>query len=264
MGDPVKIVDLAKDMIMLSGLRFPDDIDIEITGSARARSCMRSCSTRPKWAAARIHEKIFRGTSELAPGVMVINSQIARLEGAATSGQQTALKELRSIVEGYSGPPPGFRPVCKKPLRVAFRYRFDRWFRTLAAIRDRIIWARCSPSREGRLQGILHLRLNIHDSFAVRFDFVLGLSQLLRRKPPGLGVFDQLLQPPLVASHAGYTGIRFLDVATGQCCSVSQPPARVLPLALVEIIRCDVLIRVEVSIQRLELALNRRQLLAEC
>ena len=32
MGDPVRIVDLAKDMIRLSGLRVGDDIEIEITG----------------------------------------------------------------------------------------------------------------------------------------------------------------------------------------------------------------------------------------
>jgi FlaA1/EpsC-like NDP-sugar epimerase len=32
MGKPVKIYDLAKNMIALSGLRFPEDIDIKITG----------------------------------------------------------------------------------------------------------------------------------------------------------------------------------------------------------------------------------------
>ncbi len=32
MGEPVKIIDLAKDLIKLSGLRLGDDIDIEITG----------------------------------------------------------------------------------------------------------------------------------------------------------------------------------------------------------------------------------------
>jgi len=32
MGEPVKIMDLAKDMINLSGLRYKEDIDIEITG----------------------------------------------------------------------------------------------------------------------------------------------------------------------------------------------------------------------------------------
>lgn len=103
MGDPVKIVDLAKDMIMLSGLRFPDDIDIEITGLRPGEKLYEELFYEAEVGAARIHEKIFRGTSELAPSVMVINSQIARLEEAATSGQQTALGELRTVVEGYSG-----------------------------------------------------------------------------------------------------------------------------------------------------------------
>src|SRR5262249_14396454 len=32
MGEPVKIVDLARDMISLSGLRYPEDVDIVFTG----------------------------------------------------------------------------------------------------------------------------------------------------------------------------------------------------------------------------------------
>ena len=32
MGEPVQIMDLAKDMIRLSGLRVGDDIEIEVTG----------------------------------------------------------------------------------------------------------------------------------------------------------------------------------------------------------------------------------------
>ena len=32
MGQPIKIINLAKDMISLSGLKYPEDIDIKFTG----------------------------------------------------------------------------------------------------------------------------------------------------------------------------------------------------------------------------------------
>ena len=46
MGDPVRIMDLARDMIRFSKLEPDKDIAIEIVGPRRARSCTRSCSTR--------------------------------------------------------------------------------------------------------------------------------------------------------------------------------------------------------------------------
>ena len=46
MGEPVRIVDLAHDLIRLSG-RDPDSVPIEFTGLAPARSCTRSCFTPP-------------------------------------------------------------------------------------------------------------------------------------------------------------------------------------------------------------------------
>ena len=46
MGEPVRIVDLARAMIELSGLDPDRDVAVEIVGQARrARSCTRSCST---------------------------------------------------------------------------------------------------------------------------------------------------------------------------------------------------------------------------
>ena len=45
MGEPVKIVDLARQMIRLAGLRPERDVEIRFTGFGRARSCTRSCST---------------------------------------------------------------------------------------------------------------------------------------------------------------------------------------------------------------------------
>ena len=44
MGEPVRIVDLAADMIRLSGLRVGDDIAIQFTGSGLVRNCTKNCT----------------------------------------------------------------------------------------------------------------------------------------------------------------------------------------------------------------------------
>ena len=103
MGEPVKIVELAKDMIILSGLRYPDDIDIEFTGLRPGEKLYEELFYESETGADRVHEKIFRGTSEQAPPLMVINSQIRQLEEAAGQDFQSTLDQLRQIVDGYTG-----------------------------------------------------------------------------------------------------------------------------------------------------------------
>ena len=48
MGEPVKIVDLARDLIRLCGLEEGKEIEIVFTGSVRAKSSMRNCMTNQK------------------------------------------------------------------------------------------------------------------------------------------------------------------------------------------------------------------------
>ena len=103
MGDPVKIVDLAKDMIMLSGLRYPEDIDIEFTGLRPGEKLYEELFYETETGAKKVHEKIFCGNSEQAPAMLEIIAHIAQLEAAATGDSQVALTKLREIVQGYSG-----------------------------------------------------------------------------------------------------------------------------------------------------------------
>ena len=103
MGEPVKIVDLAKDMIMLSGLRYPEDIDIEFTGLRPGEKLYEELFYETETGAKKIHEKIFCGNSEQAPMTMEIISRIRQLEEAATGDTQTTLVALREIVQEYSG-----------------------------------------------------------------------------------------------------------------------------------------------------------------
>ena len=63
MGEPVRIVDLAHDLIRLSGLEPDDDIDIVTPASARARSCSRSWSTTAKPSARPAMKKLWPSTA---------------------------------------------------------------------------------------------------------------------------------------------------------------------------------------------------------
>lgn len=103
MGEPVKIVDLAKDMIMLSGLRYPEDIDIEYSGLRPGEKLYEELFYDSEKGAQRIHEKIFCGTSEEAPTVLEINATIDRLRQAGEADAQTALRELRQVIQDFAG-----------------------------------------------------------------------------------------------------------------------------------------------------------------
>ncbi|MDA0835487.1 MAG: nucleoside-diphosphate sugar epimerase/dehydratase [Planctomycetota bacterium] len=59
MGEPVKIVDLAKDMIFLSGLKFPEDIDIVFTGMRPGEKLYEELFYSAEQGAVKVHDKIF-------------------------------------------------------------------------------------------------------------------------------------------------------------------------------------------------------------
>ncbi|MFM8477311.1 MAG: polysaccharide biosynthesis protein [Planctomycetaceae bacterium] len=60
MGEPVRIVELAKDMIRLSGQRYPEDIDIVFTGLRPGEKLYEELFYETEQHAVRVHEKIFR------------------------------------------------------------------------------------------------------------------------------------------------------------------------------------------------------------
>ena len=103
MGEPVKIVDLAKDIITLSGLRYPEDIDIEFTGLRPGEKLYEELFYEAEQNARKIHDKIFRGNNEQTPLPFEIISQIVQLEAAASGDTQTALTKLREVVQTHTG-----------------------------------------------------------------------------------------------------------------------------------------------------------------
>ena len=97
MGEPVKIVDLAKDMIMLSGLKYPDDIDIVFTGMRPGEKLYEELFYARESGAKKVHEKIYRGDADPLPLPQVI-ADIQHLHEAAQQGREMTLKAFRDIV----------------------------------------------------------------------------------------------------------------------------------------------------------------------
>lgn len=94
MGEPVRIVDLAKDMIRLSGQRYPDDIDIVYTGLRPGEKLYEELFYETEQDAVRIHEKIFRAPRESDTGAMSMKDELALLARHLNSGRE----ELREVL----------------------------------------------------------------------------------------------------------------------------------------------------------------------
>jgi FlaA1/EpsC-like NDP-sugar epimerase len=79
MGEPVRIVDLARDMILLSGMRYPEDIDIAFTGMRPGEKLREELFYEIENGSQRIHDKIFRCVPPSTPYALLM-SQVATLK----------------------------------------------------------------------------------------------------------------------------------------------------------------------------------------
>ena len=100
MGDPVKIVDLARDMIGLSGLRYPEDVDIVFTGLRPGEKMYEELFYGNEKSAKKIHEKIFCAEREpIQPGA--IKRHILELERASRGTSAEAREAIQAVVASY-------------------------------------------------------------------------------------------------------------------------------------------------------------------
>ncbi|MGH9799310.1 MAG: polysaccharide biosynthesis protein [Blastocatellia bacterium] len=108
MGESVKVFDLAKDMIRLSGLTIGEDIDIEFRGLRPGENLKEELLIAEEGAETTRYEKIF-----VAPPLQYdfarLESWIARLTAAAEAGDEEAIYETFYVM-GI-----GFRPTQWKP-----------------------------------------------------------------------------------------------------------------------------------------------------
>jgi FlaA1/EpsC-like NDP-sugar epimerase len=103
MGEPVKIVDLARNLIRLSGLAPDEDIEIRYTGLRRGEKLFEELRMEGENVLATYHEKIkiFR-SSRLNP--LHIERWMVELQALMTQRDETrVLKHLRKLVPEYVG-----------------------------------------------------------------------------------------------------------------------------------------------------------------
>ncbi|MBN2209961.1 MAG: polysaccharide biosynthesis protein [Sedimentisphaerales bacterium] len=103
MGEPVKIVDLARDMITLSGFRVGEDIDIEFTGMRPGEKLFEELSIRGENMAPTRHPKI--GIWKNIPtNENLINETVEELLRIANCGDHKHIVQLiKKIVPEYVG-----------------------------------------------------------------------------------------------------------------------------------------------------------------
>ena len=100
MGEPVRIVDLARDMIHLSGLQVGRDIEIEFTGVRPGEKLFEE-----------LHNCGERGFATLHPKIMVADAQrlslpladdaVRRLAALANQPPESIIEQLQTIVPPY-------------------------------------------------------------------------------------------------------------------------------------------------------------------
>ncbi len=102
MGEPVKIVDLAKDMIALSGLRYPDDVDIAFTGTRPGEKLTEELFYASECGAKKVHDRIYTGSAEDRPHIVSMIHEIERLAESALGSNVDMLRTLQDVVAGFS------------------------------------------------------------------------------------------------------------------------------------------------------------------
>lgn len=105
MGEPVKIVDLARDLIRLSGLRPNEDIEIQFSGVRPGEKLFEELSVAEEFADKTRHPKIFIG--RIRPHAHeLVSRQIEDLERIVEAADPDTLRaNLRLIVPEYQPEP---------------------------------------------------------------------------------------------------------------------------------------------------------------
>jgi FlaA1/EpsC-like NDP-sugar epimerase len=104
MGDPVKILDLAREMITLSGFEPEVDIPIAFTGLRPGEKLYEELLTAEEGTSATTHKKIFIARSEAIDQAQ-LERGIASLQTSATHADESAIRQgLHALVPTYHYP----------------------------------------------------------------------------------------------------------------------------------------------------------------
>jgi FlaA1/EpsC-like NDP-sugar epimerase len=101
MGNPVRIVDLARDMIRLSGLRVDEDIQIQFTGVRSGEKLFEELHCEGERHLATSHPKILIAESGQTD-VDALRHGILRLQQAADGPKPLILREINNLVPSFT------------------------------------------------------------------------------------------------------------------------------------------------------------------
>ncbi|MGE0758078.1 MAG: polysaccharide biosynthesis protein [Pirellulaceae bacterium] len=113
MGEPVRIVDLARDMIHLSGLREGDDIEIEFTGIRPGEKLYEELHVDGERHLPTSHPKILI-TQGSQRRIDQVSAAVARLTDAIEHGDDAIRAELKRIVPQFESPHLPAAPVLRR------------------------------------------------------------------------------------------------------------------------------------------------------
>ena len=100
MGEPVRILDLAQDMIRLSGLRVGEDIEIQFTGVRPGEKLFEELHIHGEQHLATTHPKIMVAKSQRI-ALDEITQMLQRVKVAAGRGDEEIVAELKRIVPEF-------------------------------------------------------------------------------------------------------------------------------------------------------------------
>ena len=108
MGEPVRILDLARDMITLNGLEPEEDVEIRFTGVRPGEKLFEELQTDAESIAKTRHPKILIGKINSHPSEE-IEAALGRLHDLSTTGQEEAIRSFlgRLLPESHLGPVAG-------------------------------------------------------------------------------------------------------------------------------------------------------------
>ncbi len=106
MGEPIPIVNLARDLIRLSGFRPDVDIKVEFTGMRPGEKLYEEINLSEENATKTKHPRIWIGDSQV-PSLPTVRAQLDALVALVPAATPEAVRsELASLVPEYAPPPP--------------------------------------------------------------------------------------------------------------------------------------------------------------
>lgn len=104
MGEPVKIVDLARDLIRLYGLEPWRDIDIVFTGVRPGEKLFEELFSNKEDMSATVHERIFISRKEIDSNYLDIAKAIESLIKETANNKEAIIKLLVELIPEYHNP----------------------------------------------------------------------------------------------------------------------------------------------------------------